>query len=250
MKPATLSLLVLTLSTHFARGDLTLVQTVEGNGVPSGSRITIKMKEGKTRIETGPQASVIIDAKTGDTITLMHPQKQIIRIPGDKMRAIAEMTNKFATDKGASQKPKLTPTGRKEVINGMQTEIYTSEGPSSKMTYWIAMNYPNASQILKEMEMMQPSQWNIQQTGMPDFRDLPGLPLRITVNSGEKEVTSNLVSIKQDPVAATEFSLPGDYSEIKMPGILTGGKKAPGDAQDPSKMPIVPQAGPSASSSP
>ncbi len=250
MKPASLSLLVLTLSTHFARGDLTLVQTVEGNGVPSGSQITIKIKEGKTRIETGPQASMIIDAKTGDTITLMHPQKQIMRIPGDKMRAIAEMTNKFATDKGANQKPKLTPTGKKEVINGMQTEIYTSEGPSSKTTYWIAMNYPNASKILKEMEMMQSSQWNIQQTGMPDFRDLPGLPLRITVYSGGKEITSNLVSLKQDAIADTEFSLPADYSEIKMPAILSGGKKAPGDEQSPSKMPTLPQVGASASSTP
>src|SRR5437868_10987812 len=128
MKPASLSLLVLTLSTHFARGDLTLVQTIEGIGVPSGSQITIKMKEGKTRIETGPQASMIIDAKTGDTITLMHPQKQIMRIPGNKMRAIAEMTNKFATDKGANQKPKLTATGKKELINGTETEIYISEG--------------------------------------------------------------------------------------------------------------------------
>src|SRR5437016_12822311 len=132
MKPASLSLLVLTLSTYFARGDLTLVQTVEGNGVPSGSQITIKMKEGKTRIETGPQASVIIDAKTGDTITLMHPQKQIMRIPGDKMRAIAEMTNKFAVDKGTNQKSKLTPTGKIFFINGTPTEIYTSEGQNSK----------------------------------------------------------------------------------------------------------------------
>jgi hypothetical protein len=250
MKCAGLSILVLTCSISCARGDLTLVQTVEGSGVPSGSQITIKMKEGKTRIETGPQASVIIDAKTGDTVTLMHPQKQIMRIPGDKMRAIAEMTNKFAVDKGANQKPKLTSTGKKEVINGMQTEIYTSEGPTSKTTYWIAMNYPNAPQILREMQMMQSSQWNIQQTGMPDFRDFPGLPLRITVNTGGKEITSNLVSLKQDAIADTEFSLPADYSEIKMPAILSGGKKAPGDEPGASKMPTLPQVEPSASPAP
>ena len=250
MKPAGLSILVLTLSSSFARGDLTLVQTVEGSRVPAGSQITIKMKEGKTRIETGPQVSVIIDAKTGDAITLMHAQKQIIRIPGDKMRAIAEMTNKFATDKGTNQKPKLTNTGKKEVINGMQTEIYTSEGPTSKTTYWIATNYPDAPQILKEMQTMQPGQWNIQQTGMPDFRDFPGLPLRITVNRGGKEITSTLVSIKQDPISDAEFSIPADYSEIKMPAILSGEKKAQGDEQSVSKMPTLPQLTPSASPTP
>src|SRR5437588_12734938 len=132
MKCPCLSILVLILSSSFARGDLTLVQTVEGAGVPAGSQITIKMKDGKTRIETGPQASVIIDGKTGDAITLMHAQKQIMRIPGDKMRAIAEMTNKFAVDTGTNQKSKLTPTGKKDMINGMLTEIYTSEGPNSK----------------------------------------------------------------------------------------------------------------------
>src|SRR5438270_1847446 len=135
MKCVGLSILVLTWSISFARADLTLVQTVEGSGVPSGSQITIKMKEGKTRIETGPQASVIIDAKTGDTITLVHPQKQIIRIPGDKMRAIAEMTNKFVTDKGANQKPKLTTTGKKELIKGTETEIYISKGGTARTTY-------------------------------------------------------------------------------------------------------------------
>jgi len=245
MKRAGLSILGLILSISLARGDLTLVQTIEGTGVPSGSQITIKMKEGKTRIETGPQASVIIDAKTGDTITLVHPQKQIVRIPGDKMRAIAEMTNKFATDKGANQKPKLTATGKKELINGTETEIYISEGPTAKTTCWIARNYPNVSQILKEMETMQPGQWNIQQTGMPDFHDFPGLPLKIVVNSGGKEITSTLVSVKQDPIPETEFSLPSDYSEIKMPAILNG-KKSPGDEQGPSKMPTLPQVGTSA----
>ena len=250
MKCVGLSILVLTWSISFARADLTLVQTVEGSGVPSGSQITIKMKEGKTRIETGPQASVIIDAKTGDTITLMHPQKQIMRIPGDKMRAIAEMTNKFAVDTGTNQKSKLTPTGKKEMINGMQTEIYTSEGPNSKTKYWIATNYPDAPEILKQMQMMQSNQWNIQQTGMPDFRDFPGLPLRITVNTGGKEITSNLVSLKRDAIPDTDFSLPTDYSEIKMPAILNGGKKVPGDEQGASKMPTLPQVGPSASPTP
>ena len=249
MKRSGLSILVLILSSSFARGDLTLVQTVEGAGVPAGSQITIKMKDGKTRIEPGPQASVIIDGKTGDAITLMHPQKQIMRIPGDKMRAIAEMTNKFAPDNGANQKPKLTPTGKEEMIKGVQTAIYTSEGPTSKATYWIATDYPNASQILKEMQTMQSSQWNIQQTAMPDFRDFPGLPLRITVNAGGKEITSNLVSLKQDAIADTEFSLPADYSEIKMPAILSGAKKAPADLQG-SKLPTLPQSAPSASPTP
>jgi hypothetical protein len=100
------------------------------------------------------------------------------------------------------------------------------------------------------METMQPGQWNIQQTGMPDFRDFPGLPLKIVVNSGGKEITSTLVSVKQDRIPDTEFSLPADYSEIKMPAILGGGKKAPSDEQGASRMPTLPQVGPSASATP
>ena len=85
---------------------------------------------------------------------------------------------------------------------------------------------------------------------MPDFRDFPGLPLKITVKSGGKEITSNLVSLKQDAISDTEFSLPADYSEIKMPAILNAGKKAPGDEQGASKTPTLPQLGPSASPTP
>lgn len=232
-----------------ARGDLTIVQKVDGAG-GGIDQMTIKMKGAKTRLETSPSMSTIIDGKTGDTITLLHQQKQIMRIPGAKMKAMVEMTKKFkSTDKSSDQAPKLVATGKAEKIAGMDTQIYTTEGPQFKATYWIAANYPNASEILKQMQGMQPAQWNVQNSGIPDYRNFPGVPIKTVLDIGGKQITTTLVSIKQEPIADAEFALPADYSEMKLPAIISGATPAAQD-QGATKMPTLPQTTPSASPTP
>ena len=55
---------------------------------------------------------------------------------------------------------------------------------------------------------------------MLDYHDLPGLPLRTQVKLGDEEVTSTVISIKQDPLSETEFSVPKDFQEMKMPNKM------------------------------
>src|SRR5438477_8187468 len=90
-----------------ARADFTVVQKVEGKG--QAHQITLKIKGDKIRMEATPQMTMIVDGKTGDTITLMNAQKKIVRISGDKAKAIAEMAAKYAGTNTA--KPKLVATG-------------------------------------------------------------------------------------------------------------------------------------------
>ena len=71
-----------------ARADFTIVQKVEAKG--KASEITLKIKGDKIRMEATPQMTMIVDGRTGDTITLMNAQKRIVRISGDKAKAIAE----------------------------------------------------------------------------------------------------------------------------------------------------------------
>jgi hypothetical protein len=249
MKSISLSLCAAIGIACTARGDLTIVQKVEGAG-GGMDQMTIKMKGEKTRIETGPSMSTIIDGKTGDTTTLLHQQKQVMRIPGTKLKAMVEMANKFkAGDKPADQSGKLVPTGRVEKVVGMDTQIYTTEGPQFKATYWIATNYPNASDILKQMQAMQPAQWNIQNSGIPDYRNFPGVPIKTVLDVGGKQITTTLVSIKPDPIADSEFAIPAGYSEMKLPAIISGGSPA-AQEQGATKMPTLPQTTPTVSSTP
>jgi hypothetical protein len=236
-------LIALILSTM--RADLTVVQKIEGGstpGLPRFNQVTIKIKGDKTRIETGPQATMIIEGTSGEMITLMHQQKQILRIPGDKAKAMMEMATKFQ-DGGTPEVPqRLVAVGKKETIEGMETEIYTSEFREGKATYWIATHYPNAQEILSQLQAMQPSQWTVSRNGMPDYRELPGVPIKIVVDLGGTQITSTLVAIKQEPLADSEFSVPADYSEMKIPKILGGektapSKKSPGATEVPSPAP-------------
>ena len=91
--------LVLILVAGVAKGDLTLVQKVEGAGGPA-SEVTTRIKDDHARIDVTPQISTIVDGKTGEVLTLLKDQKAVVRISADKMKAAAEMINKF-TDKKA-----------------------------------------------------------------------------------------------------------------------------------------------------
>jgi hypothetical protein len=110
MKAGGLCLIVLALLPVAARGDLSIVQKVEGSS--SVSQITIKIKGDKARVEVTPRVTTIVDRKSGDMLTLINAEKKYVRISADKSKAIAELASKYAGDSTAAD-AKLTPAGRK-----------------------------------------------------------------------------------------------------------------------------------------
>jgi len=228
-----------------ARADLTIVQKVEGVG--GGGEMTMKIKGDKARIEVSPQITTIFDAKTGELINLMNDQKTVVRISADRMKAASEMMKKFSSKTEVAQNPKLVPTGQKETINGYDTEQYVYDAPDFKATYWIALNYPNGAAILKQLQAIKPEVWNATNTKVPDYRDFPGLPVRTRITmarphaataresttAGGTEITTTLVSVKQDPLNDAEFTIPTDFQEMSMPDIFGGKKMAPSASPNP-----------------
>ena len=135
-------------------------------------------------------------------------------------KAIAELASKYNGDNSAApEKAKLTPTGRKETINGYEAEEFVRESPTMKESYWIALKFPDSAAIVKQLQAVIPSAWNEVAKGMFDFSDFPGLPLRTVVKRDGKEITSTMVSIKQDLLSDTEFFVPNDFQELKIPNI-------------------------------
>ena len=153
--------------------------------VAAATNMTIKVKGDKARIDASPQITAIFDGRTGELINLLNDQKTIVRISQDKMKAIADMLNQFSSNKANSGKPKLTPTGQRETINGYDTEQYSYEGPDFKATYWIAPNYPNGAAVLAQLQSIKSEFWDAANTKMPDFRDFPGLPIRMRMIVGK-----------------------------------------------------------------
>ena len=218
MKTGGLCLIVAAFLSATARGDLTIVQKIEGTG--SVKQITMKLKGEKARVEVSPKLTTIMETRSGDILTLMNTEKKFVRISAEKSKAIAELASKYGKDSAApAEKAKLSATGREETINGFETEEYVRESASMKESYWIAMTYPDSAAIVKQLQAVTPTAWNDIAKGVLDFSDFPGLPLRTIIKRDGKEIVSTIVSIKQDLLSDMEFAVPRDFQELKVPNL-------------------------------
>ena len=218
MKTRGLCLIFTAFLSVTARGDLTMVQKIEGIG--QVQQITTKLKGDKARVEVSPEVTTIIDNKSGDMLNLWNSKKKFLRLSTDKSKAIAELTSKYSGESSApAQRSKLTSTGKKETINGYEVEEYVRQSPTVKENYWIALKYPDSAAIVKQLQAVAPAAWNEIAKGVLDFRDFPGLPLRTIIKTDKREITCTIISIKQDPLEEGEFSVPKDFQEVKIPNI-------------------------------
>jgi len=197
-----------------ARADLTIVQRVEGAG--QNGDVTVKIKGEKERIDATEQPTRILDGKSGEMVNLMNDRKTFVKVSAEQIKAAAETINKFGGDKKPGG-PKLTPTGKKETINGYETEEFVYEAPQFKASFWVAKKYPDASGILKEMQAPVSGAWKPSNLGMPDYTDFEGLPLKTVISMGANQMTTTITSIKKDPLNAAEFEIPKDFQELKRP---------------------------------
>lgn len=217
------------VSATIARADLTIVQKVEGSH--DTNDVVLKVKGDRARVEVNPEITTILNGKTGEIVTLMNDQKKVMRISGERAQAMAQMAS-AASESAADLTPKAT--GKKKTIDGYETEEYVTDSPHVHASYWVARNYPNYQSILQQMLVLQKGAFAAMHRGMPDYSKLPGLPLQTEIKAGDKgTVTSTLVSVKFDPVPDSDFDVPSDYTEMKMPDFLNG-EKHPSAQPEPS----------------
>jgi hypothetical protein len=199
--------------------DLTLVQKVDGLGQDMQS--TTKIKGGKTRIDASPETSIIMDMKTGDMISVMHAQKKYVKIPSQMAQAAMESMKKMQGDQPDAAR-ELTATGKKETIAGYPAEEYTYTFAGRKMSLWLTKALPDYQEALKEMGTAfnnGPMASMMKSLGV-DFATLSGFPVR-TVSELQpgQTVTSTVVSVSTKPIPDSDFDIPPDYQEMKMPTL-------------------------------
>jgi hypothetical protein len=215
MKAFALLLALVVAFSLTALADFTIVQKVEAKG--KTNEITMRVKGDKIRMDPNPQMTIIVDGRTGDTMTLMNAQKRIVRISGDKAKAIAEMAAKYGGT--TNEKPKFVATGKKMTINGYAAEEYLAETKMFKARYWIAPSFPNSVEIMKQLQSVIPAAWNDLARGMINYRDLPGFPIRTQVTVGDDDIISTVVAVKTDPLSDADFLPPKDFQEVKIPNV-------------------------------
>jgi hypothetical protein len=218
-----------------ARADLTVVQSIETSA--GTNTVTLKIKGERARIEANPKSSMIVDAKSGEVVTLIPEQMAVMRLSGEKARVLGNKARTLLKDTDTSLEiatPK--PTGRKEKINGYEAEEYVAETPKYRATYWVAKRYPDYQTILRQMKLLQNNIFASVRKTMPEYYDFPGLPIRTKIKlQGQEEATTTITSISIGSIPDSEFVVPSDYAEIHLPDFEPHGPVPPWAPQTPEK---------------
>jgi hypothetical protein len=206
---------VLTLAMG-SRADYIVTQTVENAGQTES--ITLKLKDGKCRVDATEQSSAIMDSNTGETVVLVHPQKAFIKISKEQMVAQAKaMKDMLGNQTDNPATVELKPTGKTEMINGYETEEYTYDLNGIHNTIAVDKNFKNYKQLVTAL-------YNVQNgPGMETFRSLalppdkyPGMPIRTTVEVMGQKVVTTLDSVQEITLSDADFAIPSGYTELQM----------------------------------
>ncbi len=197
-----------------ARADLTITQKVEGMG--QNAENASRFKGGKTRVDTSPGASIIMDLKTGETISLNHPQKTFLKISGEIAQAAIDSVKKMQGEH-PDAKSALTATGRKDSVSGYAAEEYTCTIAGVKMALWLTRELPDYQAALAEMSTefsRGPMAAMMQNYGF-DMSTLPGFPIRTVLEMQPGQtMTRTVIAVSTKPVPEADFEVPPDYHEI------------------------------------
>ncbi|MBB5034974.1 DUF4412 domain-containing protein [Prosthecobacter vanneervenii] len=211
MKTYALSCLSLLLTATFASADWVMVQKVDTAGQPS--EVTTKIKGEKARVDMGDKMSVIVEAE--GIITIMHPQKMLMKMDPATIKAATEMAGKMTG--GPAAKP--VATGQKEKVGEWDCEIYSWEGTMAKGRFWVAKDFPNYKELSAASDKLGKVVGGAMASLSPQASDFDGMVVKSEMSMMGKNVVSVLVSAKEQAVDDSAFVPPAGYSEMKMPAM-------------------------------
>lgn len=203
-----------------AHADLVVVQRVEGDGRNQAAEMTIKCRGDKIRADISPEVSTIADTATGDVTTLLHVQKVCMKIEARAVEQLAARLKEKPEADAVRVKPQ--PTGKKEDIGGIPTEIFVSQLGQTKITYWVARDYPLGDRLREMLARLESSPLNRISRGEFGLSsgDLPGVAIKTyTVFPNGQKLTVTLISVKEQEVDPSEFQIPKTYQLLPSPAF-------------------------------
>jgi hypothetical protein len=218
----TLLLLALVFTVSAARADLVIQQqnTITQNGTSQSFTVTKKIRGDKIRTDTdgGLQAdtSMILDANTCASFVLFHKHKSVVKDSGVKEKELQEKEKQSGNTNSVEGKlAKPLDTGKSEKVGAYDTEIYTWSGVNgATATFWVAKDFPNYEKIKVAMDKLG------LYAGLARLNEmitLPGMVVKSQIilkrDAGALTSTATLISLKEEPVDASAFEVPSDYTQ-------------------------------------
>jgi hypothetical protein len=214
MRTISVAVAGLLLAAFTAKGDYIIKQQVETMG--RVQHVVLRIKDAKARLDT-EQTSTIIDSSTGETTMLIHAQKAFLKIGTEQLKAQSEAVKSLMGNKGNENTGdiELKPSGRKETINGYETEEYVTNLNGTDMSLFISKAFPDYRKIIDAVEVVQKG------PGMDIFRSMavpaskyPGMPIRTEAKFLGQRIVVTIESVQQTDLTEGDFSVPADYKEL------------------------------------
>jgi hypothetical protein len=179
---------------------------------PTDMVMTTKIQDGKIRTDLGDFSS-IVNTQSGEVISLMHPQRMFLRLPGGAVRQVIDMVPS-AEGAGEEDGWKLEPTGRKEVISGMRAEEFAVTGQS--MLVWLTRDIsPSLTSLvaLRDSDLLKEAA-----VGWPkNLEEWPGFPVKVVSTDPKQPFTVTILRLQEKAIDASEFAPPATYQTMEMP---------------------------------
>lgn len=194
--------------------DVTVVQTLDSAMMKGEMVMKVKGDKARTDMPAGMMGNmtVLMDVKSGESVTLMHAAKMMLRMKtGDAMAAAAA-----AMDSAKIQKPKAT--GQKEKVGTWETEIFEAETGTGPARMWVTKDFPNYAAIQKELKRISEATTK-GKTFDPSNFDMGGMVVKLEMSSPVGKIVTTLVRADTEVLEAKEFEVPQGYTEQKLPAI-------------------------------
>lgn len=204
--------------------DMTVVQKVHSGSVmgqpAKDSTMTMRVKGNKSRIEDASSGTyILVDLSANKMYRVETAKKEAMSMSLDMATKAGDMFSQMSKD----AKTTLTKGTGSQVINGFKCDEYhmsTTGGMiNMEATYWVA----NDVDAKEYAPFRKYSEGVLKMMKMEELSKLEGMPIKTvtTMNMmGQKiDATSEVQSIKHDPIPDSIFTIPADYKiqEMKMP---------------------------------
>ena len=219
MKTLSLFFASLTFAVCLAQADVIIEQKVE-SAMMSGPTTT-KIKGDMMRVDSDMpgmgKVTTILDLTKGKSTMLMHSSKMAMQMD---LNALKKKAQAVST---GTEKPK--PTGQKEKVGDWNTEVYEMKTGEMPVKLWLTKDLPNSAALKEQMnKLTKAAAMGVD----PAQFDLPGIVVKSEMTTTAGKFTTTMTSVKEAPVADSEFAIPADYQAMEMPGGLGGAGAAPG----------------------
>jgi Domain of unknown function (DUF4412) len=197
----------------WVHADLTIEEKIESESF-SGTNVT-RFKGDQVRMdgkEGGDvEVSVLMNAKAGEIVTLLHKDKKFLRMSVETARKQAAINAAAAgIDQAKTGKPKAT--GKKEIVGKWEAEIYELKIGGKPAKYWIVKDFPNYKSI---MDLQRKIGALIGGTSIaPSKLDFGGMVVKSEMDSAVGKVVITLVRAEEETLDDSIFALPEGYDDM------------------------------------